>query len=141
MEIASIDAFQGREKDVVIISAVRSNNQRKMGFLDDFRRLNVSITRARCGLVIIGNADCLSTDLHWSALISNYSARKLLVEDFAGPQASEFDFRQFYCQAKSSSIPQVSIDSMLVSEFRLGMDYLLKNRLKLVLNSLIVRKL
>jgi len=62
LEIASIDSFQGREKDVVIISAVRSNKNQHIGFLDDEKRLNVSITRARLGLIIVGNTECLSVD-------------------------------------------------------------------------------
>lgn len=55
IEIDTVDAFQGREKDVVIISFVRSNDQHSLGFLTDFRRLNVSISRAKSKLILIGN--------------------------------------------------------------------------------------
>ncbi|MBN2796087.1 MAG: IGHMBP2 family helicase [Clostridia bacterium] len=55
IEIDTVDAFQGREKDVVIISFVRSNDHHTLGFLTDFRRLNVSISRAKSKLILIGN--------------------------------------------------------------------------------------
>jgi len=58
-EIDTVDAFQGREKDIVIISFVRSNPSNQLGFLNDFRRLNVSISRAKSKLILIGNLNLL----------------------------------------------------------------------------------
>jgi superfamily I DNA and/or RNA helicase len=54
--VRTIDSWQGREKEFMIFSAVRCNNQGKIGFLENYRRINVALTRAQHGLIIIGNA-------------------------------------------------------------------------------------
>jgi superfamily I DNA and/or RNA helicase len=56
IEVNTVDAYQGREKDIVIISTVRSDG---IGFLSDYRRMNVAITRARNFLLVVGNQKCL----------------------------------------------------------------------------------
>lgn len=58
--VNTVDGFQGQERDIMVISLVRSNEQGQIGFLADLRRMNVAMTRARMKLIIIGNADTLS---------------------------------------------------------------------------------
>ncbi len=60
VEIGSIDSFQGREKEVVILSLVRSNDNGEVGFLSDTRRMNVGMTRARRLLIVIGDSATIS---------------------------------------------------------------------------------
>lgn len=59
VEINSVDGFQGREKEVIIISFVRANPHQQLGFLKDLRRLNVAITRAKRKLIIVAHGDTL----------------------------------------------------------------------------------
>lgn len=58
--INTVDGFQGQERDVILISLVRANEDGQIGFLNDLRRMNVAITRARMKLIIIGDASTLS---------------------------------------------------------------------------------
>ena len=58
--INTVDGFQGQERDVVMISLVRSNEEGEIGFLRELRRMNVAMTRARMKLMIVGNAATLT---------------------------------------------------------------------------------
>jgi superfamily I DNA and/or RNA helicase len=62
LEVNTIDSFQGQEADVVYISLVRSNAAGEIGFLKDYRRMNVAMTRARKGLIVIGDSATLAND-------------------------------------------------------------------------------
>ena len=77
IEVASVDSFQGREKDYIILSCVRSNDHNGIGFLDDPLCLNVALTRARYGLVIVGNAFSLSQSIDYGS-ISFITIRQLV---------------------------------------------------------------
>ena len=68
ISVNTVDGFQGQERDVIIVSLVRSNDAGDIGFLRDLRRMNVAITRARMKLLIIGNADTLRRHRFYSRL-------------------------------------------------------------------------
>ena len=59
ISINTVDGFQGQERDVIVISMVRANEQGNIGFLSDLRRMNVAITRARMKLILVGNRETL----------------------------------------------------------------------------------
>jgi ATP-dependent RNA/DNA helicase IGHMBP2 len=69
LEIDTVDGFQGREKEAVIISLVVSNNRNEIGFLADTRRINVALTRARRKLIVIGDSATLGGHEFYSALV------------------------------------------------------------------------
>ncbi|KAL7937935.1 RNA dependent RNA polymerase domain-containing protein [Trichoderma chlorosporum] len=60
VEVSSIDGFQGREADIVIFVTVRCNESREIGFLKDLRRMNVALTRAKFGMIVVGNRATLT---------------------------------------------------------------------------------
>ncbi|GAB1319470.1 hypothetical protein MFIFM68171_09680 [Madurella fahalii] len=64
VEVSSIDGFQGREADIVVLVTVRCNESREIGFLKDMRRMNVALTRARAGVVVVGNRETLTGTGH-----------------------------------------------------------------------------
>lgn len=67
--IDTIDSFQGQERDVVIISLVRSNERGEIGFLQDYRRMNVAMTRAKKCLIMIGDSATLANDRYYQSLL------------------------------------------------------------------------
>ncbi|ONM56013.1 P-loop containing nucleoside triphosphate hydrolase superfamily protein [Zea mays] len=89
MEINTVDGFQGREVDILLLSTVRASNSsddshrtgeaRSIGFVADVRRMNVALTRARLSLWIVGNARTLRINSHWNSLVCDAEERNLFV--------------------------------------------------------------
>jgi superfamily I DNA and/or RNA helicase len=71
VEIDTVDGFQGREKEAVLISLVRSNAQGEVGFLGDTRRMNVAMTRAKRKLIVIGDGSTLGRNSFFQSWIEH----------------------------------------------------------------------
>ncbi|MDZ4838969.1 MAG: AAA domain-containing protein [Bacteroidota bacterium] len=69
LSINTIDSFQGQERDIIIISMARSNPRGEIGFLKDYRRMNVAMTRAKSQLIIIGDTATLSYDSFYANMV------------------------------------------------------------------------
>ncbi|KAM0959526.1 hypothetical protein ACFX15_024098 [Malus domestica] len=87
MELNTVDGFQGREVDILILSTVRAaepssaapgSNSSSIGFVADVRRMNVALTRAKFSLWILGNARTLQTNQNWAALVKDAQKRNLV---------------------------------------------------------------
>ena len=79
LEVRTVDGYQGREKPIIIFSAVRSNNTNTVGFLADYRRANVALTRAERGVIVVGDPDTLSRNDVWGAFLKFVSSNALEV--------------------------------------------------------------
>jgi len=93
VEINTVDAFQGSEKDIMVFNCVRSNNIKNeigsLGFVTDERRVNVAITRARHFLVVVGNSKTLKKNYVWDGLFK-YCLNGLDEQREASKQKSYF---------------------------------------------------
>lgn len=93
MEFNTVDGFQGREVDILVLSTVRASEQstsiHNIGFVADVRRMNVALTRAKLSLWIIGSARTLQTNEHWAALLKDAEERGL-VTPITRPYSSAF---------------------------------------------------
>jgi superfamily I DNA and/or RNA helicase len=71
VEIGTVDSFQGQERDIIYISLVRSNSRQELGFLKEYRRMNVALTRAKQKLIVIGDSVTLGRDSFYKQWVSN----------------------------------------------------------------------
>lgn len=94
--IDSVDAFQGREKEYIILSCVRSGNVEttSIGFLGDDRRLNVALTRAKKGVIVVGHRALLQTSESWGKFLKFYPH---VSENAALPRLGVTNFAQTNC--------------------------------------------
>ena len=72
VEVSTVDGFQGREKEAIVISMVRSNEDNKVGFLADPRRMNVAVTRARRHCSLVCDSETVSNDNMLSGLVDYF---------------------------------------------------------------------
>ena len=75
IEVNTIDAFQGQEKDIIYISMVRSNERTEIGFLKDYRRTNLAMTRAKLKMIMIGDSVTLGNDAFYNKMIDYFQEK------------------------------------------------------------------
>ena len=74
MEVDTVDGFQGREKEAIVISLVRSNDEGEVGFLAETRRMNVALTRARRKLIVLGDSATLASHPFYARFLDHVQA-------------------------------------------------------------------
>ncbi|XP_061373164.1 probable helicase MAGATAMA 3 isoform X2 [Gastrolobium bilobum] len=78
VDICTVDGCQGREKDIAIFSCVRASKDRGIGFVEDIRRMNVGITRAKSAVLVVGSASTLRRSEQWNKLVESAEKRDCL---------------------------------------------------------------
>ena len=89
VDVSSVDSFQGREAECVIISTVRSNGAGRVGFLSDSRRMNVAVTRGKRQVAIIGDDQTIKSDDFLRRLVDHIESAGLFI-----PQAELFSQKE-----------------------------------------------
>ncbi|KAL6946985.1 hypothetical protein ACO0QE_001842 [Hanseniaspora vineae] len=97
VDCQTIDGFQGQEKDIIIISCVRADENSSIGFLKDFRRLNVALTRGKCSMWILGHHESLVRNKLWRNLITDAKERNCLTK-VDKPIKNSIQDKQAYAQ-------------------------------------------
>ncbi|KAI7991318.1 putative helicase MAGATAMA 3 [Camellia lanceoleosa] len=114
VDINTVDGFQGREKDVAIFSCVRSSKDRTIGFMSDYRRMNVGITRARSSVLVVGSASTLKRgDKHWKSLVESAEQRNSLLK--VSKPYKEF-FSDHNMKAMEVSLPKEEVTEAPVDD-------------------------
>ena len=86
IEVNTVDSFQGQERDIVLFTTVRSNFQElgqeksSIGFLNDFRRMNVGLSRAKLACFIIGDSSTLTLNSYWKKLLDYCRLRQSFID-------------------------------------------------------------
>jgi superfamily I DNA and/or RNA helicase len=85
LEVGSIDSFQGREKEAIVLDLVRQNDDAEIGFLRDIRRMNVALTRARRFLILVGDSATLGQTGFYAKYLADVELRGAWVSVFSDP--------------------------------------------------------
>lgn len=117
IEIGNIDSFQGREKDIIIFSCVRSNIEKDIGFMGSKNRLNVALSRARHALFIIGDAENFRT-MTWLRLIQFFKVSNTIFDDWMNQYGQFFPSRVYLPKINTQpnelcGFEELAIDSIL----------------------------
>lgn len=108
IDFNTIDGFQGQEKDIIILSCVRSAENQGVGFLKDVRRINVALTRAKSTLMILGDKQALSSNEFWRDLTVDAEKRGMFVN--CGPETFSQGFNlPIKAPTKASPIQQKAV--------------------------------
>ncbi|XP_062109924.1 probable helicase MAGATAMA 3 [Humulus lupulus] len=108
VDITTVDGCQGREKDVAIFSCVRASEKNGIGFVADFRRMNVGITRAKSSVLVVGSASTLKRgDEHWNNLVQSAEKRDCMFK-VSKPYASFFSEENIKSMAVKEEAPAAS---------------------------------
>jgi len=126
IEVSSVDGFQGREKEVIVFSCVRANVQGSLGFLSDARRVNVSLTRAKRGLVVVGHPPTLGQEIGtWARWLGWARAHGLVIgeEPTGFYDANEVRSASFSLMASQGAIlasyaPETAASSLSLENFQ-----------------------
>jgi hypothetical protein len=71
IKVCTVDGFQGQEADIIIFTTVRSNCYKKIGFVKDWRRLNVAITRSKYSMIVVGDVETMSSNPDWDSYLNH----------------------------------------------------------------------
>ncbi|KAH6773277.1 P-loop containing nucleoside triphosphate hydrolases superfamily protein [Perilla frutescens var. hirtella] len=121
MEFNTVDGFQGREVDILLLSTVRASgscdetprgSSSNIGFVADVRRMNVALTRAKLSLWVFGNARTLQTNRTWAALLEDAKQRNLIVSA-RKPYSSIYKFSSENISSAGNSCTQLKEDEQL----------------------------
>jgi len=121
VEVNTVDSFQGREKDTIIISCVRAsrNQESGIGFLNDYRRMNVAITRAKNFLWVVGHAKTLNMNKNWGDLI-RYCYKNDFIKCFGAKTHKIANILEDRVKRISDCVTQICIDQANDKKLNLG---------------------
>ncbi|RDY05359.1 putative helicase MAGATAMA 3, partial [Mucuna pruriens] len=107
VDVCTVDGCQGREKDIAIFSCVRASKDKGIGFVEDIRRMNVGITRAKSAVLVVGSASTLRRSEQWNKLVESAEQRNCLFK-VSQPYSSFFSDESLASMQKVDEPSQVA---------------------------------